>query len=100
MLRAPYLHSLLCNCDVIIYFIDETLNYSCWSFAFFFGLWSAANHVYPLNCLCLCLIDTFFAIISDAYSEVKSDIANQNKFEMDGYFKRVSEKEKSKKGFH
>ena len=56
--------------------------------------------MYPLNCLCLFLIDTFFAIISDAYSEVKSDIANQNKFEMDGYFKRVSGKEKSKKGFH
>ena len=58
------------------------------------------NHVDPLNCLCLFLIDTFFAIISDAYSEVKSDIANQNKFEMAGYFKRVSGNEKRKKGFY
>ena len=56
--------------------------------------------MYPFNYLCLFLIDTFFAIISDTYSEVKSDIANQNKFEMDGYFKRVSGKEKSKKVFH
>ena len=54
----------------------------------------------PFNCLCLFLIDTFFAIIRDIYSEVKSEIANQNKLEMDGYFKKVSEKEKSKKGFH
>ena len=54
----------------------------------------------PLNCLCLFLIDTFFAIISDAYSEVKSDIANQNKFEMDGDFERVSGNENSKTGFH
>ena len=53
----------------------------------------------PLNCLCLFLIDTFFAIISDAYSEVKSDIANQNKFEMDSCLKSVSGNEKSKKGF-
>ena len=50
--------------------------------------------------LCSFLINLFFAIISDAYSEVKSDIANQNKFEMDGYFKRVSGSEKSKNGFH
>ena len=54
----------------------------------------------PLYCLCLFLIDTFFAIIGDSYSEVKSDIANQKKFEMDGYFERVSGNEKSKKGFH
>ena len=39
-----------------------------------------------LNCLCLFLINIFFAIISDAYTKVKSDIANQDKFEMDGYF--------------
>ena len=54
----------------------------------------------PLYCLYLFLIDTFFAIISGAYSEVKSDSANQNKFDMDGKFKRVSGNEKSKTGFH
>ena len=62
--------------------------------------WSAVTHVNHLYCLCLFLIDTFFAIISDTYSEMKRVIENQNKFEMDSYFKRVSWNEKSKTGFH
>ena len=53
-----------------------------------------------LHCFCLFLIDTVFAIISGAYSEMNSDIANQNKYEMDVCFKRVSLNEKSKTGFH
>ena len=73
--------------------------YACCSFLILWTLIS--SEPCSLYCLCLFLINLFFAIISGAYSEVKSDIANQkNKFEMDGYFKRVSENKKSKTGFH